>query len=236
LEYLFNQLKDNMENLTLNTRKTALIQLLQIIDFIDRPDLKSKLAQMLTQQATTLSQLKNSPQVDTTELKKTLAHLDELIENVHHNRKKIGDTLRNNEFLNQIRMQMNNPGGICPTKSSALVIWQQRSPESCLHDLKTWIKELQDLNHITHWILKITRESAVTHEITAHDGFYNQSLDPNLGQMVQIALPSKLYTYPEVSIGKHHLTIRFLMPNFHENGRAAQLRETILFKLSCCKM
>lgn len=236
MEYLFNQLNENLSETGPATYKPALVNLLQILDFIDRPDLKSKLAQMLSQQAISLGQLKHSSQVDAAQLSTTLQQLEKLIENLHLNRKKIGESLRNNEFLNQIRMQLNNPGGICPTKSPAYLVWQKRSPESCSKDLHIWTKELDDVQDIIYWILKITRESATTQDISAVQGFYSQSLDPNSGQIVRITLPDSLNIFPEVSIGKHHLTIRFLTPNFHDNGRATQTRDTILFQLSCCKM
>ena len=103
LENLFNQLQESLLYTNNGSCKHALHTLLQILDIVDRPDLKTKLAQTMSQQSAALAQLSQSPKVDNARLKKLMLQLEELMEKFHQNRKKIGDNLRNNEFLSQIR-------------------------------------------------------------------------------------------------------------------------------------
>lgn len=237
IENLLRQIDESLENRTVTGSKATLVGLLQTLEILDRPDIKSKLAQMMTQQVSTLSQLEQFPHVDAERLKVTLSQLDTLIEGLNRNRSKIGDSLRNNEFLDHIRVQLGNPGGICGFKSPAYVLWLNLPAEERTLDLKRWIADLNEIREIVFWILKLTRDSSQPQTVTAEGGFYSRSLDPSVAsQLVRMTLPASYGVYPEVIVGKYRLTIRFLLANFHENGRSKQYTEKFQFDLTCCKL
>ena len=64
LEQLILQLHEYLANQSTRGSEIALITLLRLVEVMDRPDLKSKLMQMLTQYATSLGQLERFPEVD----------------------------------------------------------------------------------------------------------------------------------------------------------------------------
>src|SRR3990167_10638131 len=77
LENLFRQFKKTVTSTTELSTKNAMNALLKILEVTDRPDIKSKLSQILTQYTNALVQLNRSAQVDTIRLQKTLKRLNE---------------------------------------------------------------------------------------------------------------------------------------------------------------
>lgn len=235
LEHLFNQVLINIDNSNPCASRTAILALLETVNVIDRPDLKTKLTKSLTQHATTLSQLEILPQVDGSKLRSVLTELDRLIDQLYATQGKIGQHLRTNEFLNSIRQHLYNPGGAVNFSNPALQLWLQHPAVNRIEDLKKWFKEFDLIRDVVSLLLRLTRESSVPTEKYADKGFYQQALDPNLScEMVRVMLPTMANLYPEISVGRHRLSVRFLEPNCHEQGRSKQADSNIKFKLTCC--
>lgn len=237
LEQLFNQLNQHIEQPDPDSSKVAIIALLKSLDVINRPDLKSKLTQTLTQLFTTLAQLEQFPQVDPDRLQKILEQLDALVVSFNMQKTRIGEKLRTNEFLTQIRLRLGNPGGICAYSTPAYMLWLSLPPEQRINDLKIWASEFSELRQIVDLILYLTRNSSETQAVVAKNGFFHQNLNPTLPcQIVRIHVPMHYGVFPEFSGGRHRLVIHFLNPSFHNNGRSTQLNENIEFELSCCRV
>lgn len=236
LEQLLAQLNEALTTLTSRNAEIAVTTLLRITDVIDRPDIKSKLTQMLTQYATTLGQLERFPQVDKERLKQTLSRLDEFIQLFHRIQGRLGEILRTNEFLNQLRQQLLHPGGIFLHHSPAFALWLQQPIDTCHRDLIQWVEALHPLPDVTKLILEITRQSTKPQIITANHGFHQQALDTTLPvHMIIVEVDIELGTYAEISAGKHRLSIRFLQPNYLHGERPKQISAPITFRLTCCR-
>lgn len=237
LEHLFNQVLINIDKESEWSSRTALLALLETVNVIDRPDLKTKLTKALTQHATTLSQLEILPQVDSSKLRSVLSELDRLIDQLYATQGKIGQHLRSNEFLNSIRQHLYNPGGAVNFSNPSLQLWLQKPAAQRIHDLDTWFKEFDQIRDVVDLLLRLTRESSVPNEKHADKGFYQQALDPNVScELVRVALPVSANLYPEISVGRHRLSVRFLEPNCHDQGRSKQADANIKFKLTCCAL
>lgn len=235
LEHLFNQILNNIETPTEWGSRATLTALLETLNVIDRPDLKTKLTKALTQHAATLTQLEVLPQVDSTKLKQVLNELDRLIDKLYATQGKIGQNLRNNEFLNSIRRHLYNPGGVVNFSNPGLQLWLHKAPEDRIEDLKSWLKEFDQLIDVVILILRLTRESNTANEKLADNGFYQQALDPNTScEMIRVSVPIEANLFPEISVGQRRLSIRFLQPNCHDQGRAKQTDINLNFKLTCC--
>ena len=238
LENLFEKIKRHRKTLTDSNSRMLIQVLLDMLNVIDRPDLKSKLTQTLMQQATSLNLLKRSPHVDQNELNHVLGQLNHYISAFHNLHTRMGDKLRNNEFLNMVRMQMNNPGGIMDFNSPLFALWvRQSSQEHHLH-FSEWLQEFDLLKEVSELLLRLIRDSVEAKSVTALEGFYQQSLNASVAyQLMRVSLPVDMNLYPEMSIGKHRMSIRFLMPDFSKGGgRPQQHRQTIKFDLYCCRI
>lgn len=237
LEHLFNELSTHIDNPSPISSRLAIGAIIKIMDVVDRPDVKSKLTQSLTQLATAYSQLQQSSQVNTQRLAQLLSQLDVLINNLHNDRERIGDSLRKNDFLGQVRLNSGNPGGAYNYSTPAYLLWLSQPANKRIQDLNTWSSQLQELRNISELILHLTRKSTNTKTLFAQDGFYHQSLNPTSPcELIRVIIPAHLNIYPEFSVGRHRLTIRFVKPDYLQASRPEQLRANIEFELACCRI
>jgi len=238
LEQLFTALHYHLKDSSSHGSRLAVETLLKIVDVADRPDLKTKLLQTLTQQAAALSQLEQAPQVDRQKLHEILHNLDRLIDALHHNNAtKMGETLRQHPFLKQIRLQLYNPAGVCNFNVPAFALWLHQPDSKRANDLNEWIQGFALLEEIISTILSLTRDSSPTQNVTANNVFYQQTMDPSLQwQMVRIIVKTEFSVYPEISVGKHRLSIRFKSLTNDPVNNWHVLEESLPFLLSCCRI
>jgi cell division protein ZapD len=238
LEHLFQKVKNYLEDHSNWDSRTALETILEILSVVDRPDLKTKLSKALSCYATTLTQLLNRKlpeDVDEKKLRRIIDQLNKLINNLHLSSGKIGQSLRENEFLNIIQQRLSTAGGTSAFSTPAYHLWLQQSPKSRLEDLNKWFDEFTEIKITVALLLKLTRESADFEKIKAQGGFCQMNLDPNLAyQMVRLALPVSAQIYPEISVGRHRLSVHFYALNVNE--RATQVTTNVEFELACCKV
>ncbi|MCX7121975.1 MAG: cell division protein ZapD [Gammaproteobacteria bacterium] len=237
LENLFQQFEKTAACTSLLNTKSAMNALLKILEVTDRPDIKSKLSQTLTQYATAWGQLVRSKQVDPQRLQSTLKKLDSLNHYLHTHHARIGEPLRQNDFLHQIRSNLANPGGACDYRLPAYMLWQNKAAGEKSKDLSLWIENFKPLLDITETLLQLTRESTPLQPAIAENGFHLQTLNPTTPcHLVRVALPSTTNLYPEFSAGKHRLSIHFSSPSYFGNGKPTQTQDAIPFQLACCKI
>ena len=159
LEHLFTQFHNEAQKESSASTHLAMLSLLRILAVIDRPDLKSKITQALSQQKAALLPLTHVEQVDQTQLVVFLKQLDEKLEAFHSHHKKIGEQLRNNTFISQLYGQQNHPAGLCAFSSPAYSLWKRKPSAERTHDLNTWFEEFTLLETAVILILKLTRDS-----------------------------------------------------------------------------
>ncbi len=235
LEHLFKQLDENINSESEWGSRVALSAVLEILNVIDRPDLKTKFSKALSQHSAKLSQLEKSPQVNKDKLREVLNELDRLTETLFNMPGKIGQSLRDNDFLNSIRQYSYNPGGACNFSLPAYQLWLQQPAEHRIQTMNTWIKHFVNVREAVYLLLSLIRNSATSTQQLAREGFYQQALDPNAPcELVRVTLPPNVGIYPEISVGRHRMSVRFLLENLHE--RAKQLQNDIVFDLSCCSV
>jgi len=234
LEHLLKTLHNHIHQPSQVDSQTAMTALIKILNVIDRSDLKTKLAKVLKTQLQKIESFSNSPEVDQSRLKILQDKLNQLVDNLHRTPGRIGEKLRHNAFLKQIRMQANNPGGACHFAIPAYSLWLHQPSESRSNDLLKWAAEFSELNTTINTILNLTRETNTAKKVIAPDGTYQQSLDPStLCQLVRITLPTNYHAYPEVSLGRHRLVIRFRSLDQQDEGKPL-IEAPINFALNCC--
>ncbi|PIZ04620.1 MAG: cell division protein ZapD [Gammaproteobacteria bacterium CG_4_10_14_0_8_um_filter_38_16] len=238
LENLFHQFEKTVNDPSPLATRTAMNALLKVLEVTDRPDIKSKLSQTLTQYANAFRQLNRSPQVNAQRLQIALKKVEELNHYLHTHNARIGESLRQNDFLWQIRSNLANPGGVCDYRLPAYMLWQSKPHTEKAKDLLEWMTTFQPLHDIAETILQLTRESTQLQTVTAENGFYLQPLNPITPcHLVRVAIaPQANSVYPEFGAGKHRLTIRFLEPSYFGSGKPTQTQKVISFQLACCKI
>src|SRR5262249_1198260 len=156
------------------------------------------------------------PQVDKVRLRDILKELDLLVDNLYKSQDKIGQKLRNNNFLNNIRQHMANPGGAFAFSTPPFFLWLQKPIHDLHQNLSEWYQDFEQINLAVKLLLQLTRGSSMPQKLIAAQGFYQQALDPKLAyHLVRVTIAQKEQLYPEISVGKHRLIVRFLQLNLY---------------------
>jgi cell division protein ZapD len=234
IEALYNRIFHAIQE---QQTQTALIDFLKLVDVLDRPDLKGKLSQTLNNYASSLGQLEQFEQVDTTRLHQILGRIDALNTMLHQESDKPTDKLKKMVFLNHLRMQLTSPGGISCHSNYVLKTWENQPLQQRINDLNEWLETLNVINNCTQLILHLTRDSGQSQHCIAHQGQYHKDLHSNLPVgLIQINVSTEHLAYPDISASKHHISVRFVVPDFHHTEQAQPSKEDIPFTLTYCQL
>lgn len=233
LEQLFKVIDHQLNDKSILGTRHVISAIINLLQLVDRPDLKAKLAKELSQQMTLLSRLGNTPDIDHQKLRELLQQLDELSKSFIESSGKIGQNLRGNELLNNLRLHLASPGGGCSFDIPVYHYWLEQPAEERQNTIKGWLKEFANIRLATKLILQYVRSGTKIHEKTAENGFYQEMLDPQVNlKLIRVAIASDIAAYPEVSIGRHFLGVRFFTPAIQE--RSPQYQRDFSFWLSYC--
>lgn len=232
LEHLFHQVLNGLRSDSEWGSRDALAGIIEILNVIDRSDLKTKLAKALSVHASSLSRLERSQNVDKKKLRAVLDQLDSLIDGLYASRGKIGQPLTTNEFLSTIRQHLRNPGGACPFNTPAYHLWLQQHAEKRVTQLQQWYDTFGQIRDIVDMLLKLIRNRTIQTKEVAHEGFYQQNLDSNSScEMVSVTIPVKFNIFPEISVGRQRLSLRFLELQQEDDGKSKQTAQNVHFVL-----
>jgi len=233
LEQLLDQLNFFLPKEELWYSRASVDALLEIVNLLDRPDLKSLLAKELSRYYNTLDRLRDMTHIDSQKLRQILKELEGTITLLNSYSGKFANTLRENEFLNSIRIYRVNPGGACLFDVPAYNHWLNQPFKVRAKQLTGWLQELDVVSQTTRLLLRLVRDSSAPSPKVAVAGLYQMPLDPKVPcQLVRIWLPTESKVYPEISVGRHRIYVRFLIAT--NNGKALQTSEDIEFLLTCC--
>ncbi len=147
---------------------------------------------------------------------------------------KIGQYLRENEWLMSIKQRTGIPGGACEFDLPSYHYWLHRDSASRLADLQSWISPLYPLRDGSAIVLKLLREGGKPGRHRAHQGGFSQMLGGRIAQMVRIQLPRDSHFIPEISANKYALNIRFTM--FGVEPRPRLVDQDVEFELAFCNL
>lgn len=235
LEHLFQQIEYHLDKDSLWDTRIVVNVLFDILNVIDRPDLKNKLGQTLNQYIAALMQLEQIPNVNKQKLRRMVDQLNKAMDMLHAIQGKVGQVLRENEFLVAIQQRLSIPAGTCCFSTPAYHLWLHLTPKARFKSLLNWCEPFEPLQKIINLLLRLTRDSSELKPKIAKAGFYQANLDPNISyQMIRIQVPLKYEMHPEISVGRHRLTIHFFELN--PKGKANQTKKDVEFSLACCRL
>jgi len=236
LEHLLQQANYHIKRESTWDSMATLNAILNILNIInDRPDLKNKLGQLLNQYASNLAQMEQLPDINKVKLHRLLDQLKKIIDILHSIQGRIGQELRENEFLMAVQQKVAIPAGTCSFNIPSYYLWLQQPHTVREKNLRDWLEPFAQLQLVIDIVLKLTRSSIKSTEEMAQNGFYQSNLDPNISyQMIRIKVSPEVEAFPEISVGRHRLTIHFLELNIQ--GRAIQTQANIPFELALCNL
>jgi cell division protein ZapD len=234
LEDLFARMEYFLREDGRTDHHAALLTLFEIFDVACRADLKSELLQEMERQKRYLSGLQNNPAIFKDALDKVLVELDEAATALFAMTGKIGQAMRENEWLMGIKQRTVIPGGTCEFDLPSYHYWQQQSADARRASLQGWLAPFLPLHVGLKIILKLLRENGKTRHFTALQGAFQQMQGGHVAQILRVRLDEKLACIPEVSANKYAINIRFIAANYA--AKSTQFEQDIPFELTFCSL
>jgi cell division protein ZapD len=211
LEDLFSKVLVNLQSGNPSHHHNAMVSFFQILDIIDRTDLKAELLQELDKQKVVMSSLLNNPKIDVTILQPILHNILQVSTKLRSIHTRVGQSLRENEWLMAIKQRAVIPGGLCEFDLPAYHYWLESPVNEQQEDLKSWLDHIIPLYDALSIVLSIVRGSGSPSANVAVNGAFQQMLGgAKPAQMLQIKLNDDIPCYPEISANKYAMNIRFM--------------------------
>ena len=145
------------------------------------------------------------------------ALLNEVIEEIEttaialrSNASKLGQSLRENEWLMSIKQRAALPGGVCEFDVPSYHFWLGLDAARRNRDLHGWLDPLRSIHSAVRIILHILRGSGARTHLVAPGGVFQQMLGgAKPAQMVRIEVADDLNCVPEVGDNNYAINIRF---------------------------
>ena len=235
LEDLFERSRHFIARSDPQDHHMALLTLFEILEVSSRADLKSDLLQELERQKQVLLSFRNNPEIAEERLSGVLKDIEQASASLFSMTGKIGQYLRENDWLMSIKQRTGIPGGACEFDLPSYHYWLHRPAEERTGQLAAWTGPLYPLRDGTAIILRILRESGRPQSVTAPQGVYQQMQGGKSAQMLRLRLEPTAACVPEISANKYVLNIRFLSQN-GEDARTRTADWDVPFELTFCNL
>jgi cell division protein ZapD len=210
----------------------ALATIFEMLEVAGRADLKSDLLQELERQKQTLISFKSNPNVQAEMLDRILSEVESASIALMAATGKIGQNVRENEWLMSIRGRTIIPGGACEFDLPSYHAWQKNSPEKRTADIKAWFAPIAPLFDAINVVLRLLRESGGTTKVIAQAGSYQQMLQGKVYQLLRVTIDRELGAIPEISANKYMLWIRYMSQD--GDLKPTPMESDISFELTLC--
>jgi cell division protein ZapD len=212
----------------------ALLLIFEIFEVASRADLKSDLMQELERQKQSLEALRGNPEISEQALEGVLKQIDQSSSRLYQASGKIGQELRENEWLMSIKQRTNIPGGICEFDLPSYHYWLHQNPDQQRQDLDAWLTPFVPIRDAADIVLRLLRASGKSSQQIAQQGMYQQMMTGRVAQMIRVRLAPTFQCVPEISANKYALNIRFTTQEGMQRPKAAET--DVEFELTFCNL
>lgn len=233
VEYLFDRLFHFAQGEDARCHQIAMTTLFDLLDICERADVRTAVLQDLDKHKHSLSGLREHPGVDK-------ATVDELLEKIGvvsaalAGQGRIGQCLRDNEWLASLRGRISVPGGSSPIDLPSYYSWQIRPLATRENDLRGWIEPLMPLYNAMAVILKLLRDAGDLSEHVAKEGSFQEMLGGKAFQMLRVWLNDQENVFPEISANKYVIWVRFSVQDNQTKPQPAS--HDVSFRLARCNL
>lgn len=234
LEYLFNCVDYRLKTPSDWDSRSAVEGILAILEFVQRNDIKAELIKDLEYQLKLLSKWQEIPHVNNEKLDVLLEKLDYFLNALKSLEGQFGFHLQEHYLFNSVRQRLSIPGGTCRFDLPAYYHWSQKNPKNRHNDLLEWLAAFFPLREANELNLYLLRQNALPSHEVAVAGLFQSKLSASAKfQIIRVTLPHDISCYPEISGGKHRITLRFFEhQQLHE--KPTQTSQDVSFELCCC--
>lgn len=227
LEFLLQQLQENRSLDNLNNALGLFRTISELLDIIDRGDVRTELVKELEHQQQKLLVWIDVPGVDVERLN-TLHHSLKDLSSVLLDAPRLGQVLKENRLISMVRQRLSIPGGCCSFDLPVLHMWLHSPTQIRDEQVAEWIKTMVPLNNALNTCLNLIRQSGSYQQKISTNGFYQNNAEDS--DILRIRVDSTYQLYPQVSGHKTRFAIRF-MPFDNEAGETP---DRFTFEIACC--
>jgi cell division protein ZapD len=234
LEDLFERVRFFLAKQEPLEHHAALLTLFEILEVASRADLKSDLLQELERQKHVLLSYRNNPEIAEDVLSQVITDMEQAAQSLFAMTGKIGQYLRENEWLMSIKQRTGIPGGACEFDLPSYHFWLHQDAGARLANLMAWITPLYPIRDGTAIVLRLLREGGKPARLVAQQGTFSQMLGGKVAQMVRIRIATDLRYVPEISANKYALNVRFTVFGIEPRPKLAET--DVEFELTFCNL
>jgi cell division protein ZapD len=212
----------------------ALLTLFEILEVASRADLKFDLIQELERQRQILVSFRNNPDISEEALSGALYEIEQASTALLNMRGKVGQYLRENEWLMSIKSRASIPGGVCEFDLPSYHYWLHCDPATRRRNLGGWLNPMLPIRDGLAIVLRLLRASGRAEDYVARGGAFQLMLGGKTAQMVRLRVRRAEAHVPEISANKYALNIRFTTPGC--DARPRQAESDVPFEMTFCNL
>lgn len=196
--------------------------------------MKSELLQELERQKQALETLRKSPDISEDALNEVLSNIQAASHSMLNMTGKIGEHMREDEWLMGIKQRMGIPGGACEFDLPSYHYWLHLDPTLRRNNLNEWLAPLLPLEDGIGIVLNLLRRSGKTFSHTARRGVFQQMGSGRVAHMLCLKVNEGLPCVPEISANKYAISIRFVI--FGSRQKTRIYEDDVKFELTFCNL
>ncbi|WP_144393684.1 cell division protein ZapD [Pleionea sediminis] len=232
LENTFSHFERLIRLNTEASNEASLLCIVNLLEYLSRIDMKTELIRELEAQTHQYEKLKSNPAVDVTKLENFLEQLAKLHQWAINYRGRLGDDLRQQPLIKNILTKQSLHTGVSSCDSPELSRFCRLSADKAKSYIEEWYHSFEGLKTSVSVILRLTRELSSFETGSAPMGDFLIE-KPNPGNtLLRIRLSKHDTVFPEVSAGKHRISIHF----YYLDDKLTKLkcRKAVNFKYATC--
>jgi cell division protein ZapD len=234
LEDLFDKAIYFVEQEGSREHHAVLLALFEILEVAGRADLKMDLIQELERQRQSLLVFRNNPEISEEALSGALYEIEQSSASLLGMTGRIGQYLRDNDWLMGIKNRAAIPGGVCEFDLPSYHYWQHQTPDARREALLGWLRPFMPLRSGLTIVLRLLRSSGRMEHQVAEGGSFQLMLGGIGAQMVRVSVDRQVAYVPEISANKYALNIRFTCPDY--DHRSPQAETDVPFDMLFCTL
>ncbi|HMM47055.1 MAG TPA: cell division protein ZapD [Thiobacillaceae bacterium] len=236
LEDLFDRFDAHATSGTSYAHHAALLTLFEMAEVAARADLKSDLLQELDRQRSVLSALRGNPRVQDEALESVLSAIETAHHGIYQLPGKVGQRLREDEWLMAVKQRAAIPGGTCEFDLPAFHYWLHRPTDVRTAQLQHWFAPFSSIRAAVGIVLGLLRDSGQPEAQRATGSSYQRMLESRNPQLIRVGLADDVPCIPEISANKYMLNIRFVQVGQGAQRDRACTAAVIDFDLTFCAL
>lgn len=232
IEFLHQQALYHARDLQDFGARAAIATLLETMTILGRGDVRADVLKELERQSAQLSNYGHQNGVDQQRLRELLGEVNDLKAAITGSGPNFMNALKECEFLNTIKHRSSIPGGTCTFDLPDYAFWLRLPEAERAAQFEQWTRVLKPICNAVSELLWLARETNEPMERLAGGGMYQHHIERNAQpSLVRIIIPRGVDFYPEISAGRHRVTVRFVQ--WHGvTARPTQISQDIRFLLA----